>query len=411
MLDARARKEETRILLLEGIHESAVESFKAAGFKSIETEKRALDEEEIIKRLPDVDVLGIRSRTQITQRVLASPAAKELLVVGAFCIGTNQIDIKTATASGIPVFNGPYSNTRSVAEMVLGEIIMLLRGVPEKNAQLHRAVWQKGSPNSFEARGKKLGIIGYGNIGTQLGYLAEAVGMRVYFYDVVPKLPHGNVLPVPNLKKLLQDCDVITMHVPETPFTRGMIGAEQFATMKPGCVFINASRGSVVDIAALADALKSGRISGAAIDVFPEEPSCDGDAFCSPLQHLDNVILTPHIAGSTQEAQVHIGEEVSEKLINYVQFGSTNMSVNFPQVSLHGLPGRHRVLHVHKNIPGVMSAINGVFSDLHVNIAGQYLQTNQAIGYAVTDVESEFSADALSKLQAAPGTIRVRVIS
>jgi len=411
MLDARARKEETKILFLEGIHESAVENFKAAGFKNVETAKGALSEEDLIKRLPDVDVLGIRSRTQITNRVLTDPSAKELLVIGAFCIGTNQIDLKTATNMGIPVFNGPYSNTRSVAEMVLGEIIMLLRGVPEKNAQLHRSVWQKGSPNSYEVRGKKLGIIGYGNIGTQLGYLAEAVGMRVCFYDIIPKLPHGNVLPAPNLKKLLQECDVVTLHVPETPFTKNMISAEQFAMMKPGCVFINASRGSVVNIAALADALKSGKVSGAAIDVFPEEPSCDGDKFCTPLQDLDNVILTPHIAGNTQEAQVHIGEEVSEKLINYVQFGSTNMSVNFPQVSLYGLPGRHRVLHVHKNIPGVMSAINSVFSNLHVNIAGQYLQTNQSIGYAVTDVESEFSADALNKLQAAPGTIRVRVIS
>lgn len=411
MLDTRARKEETKILLLEGIHESAVANFKAAGFKNIETAKGALTEDELLKTLPDVDVLGIRSRTQITHRVLASPAAKELLVIGAFCIGTNQIDIKTATDLGIPVFNGPYSNTRSVAEMVLGEIIMLLRGVPEKNAQLHRSIWQKGSPRSHEVRGKKLGIIGYGNIGTQLGYLAEAVGMHVYFFDIVPKLPHGNVIPVQNLKKLLQDCDIITLHVPETVETRNMIGAQQFAMMKPGSIFINAARGSVVDLNALAAAMRSGHVAGAGIDVFPEEPSCDGDKFCSPLQDLDNVILTPHIAGNTQEAQMHIGEEVSEKLISFVQFGSTNFSVNFPQVVLYGLPGRHRVLHIHKNIPGVMSAINNVFSEQHVNIAGQYLQTNQAIGYAVTDVESEFNDIALSRLKAAPGTIRVRVIS
>ncbi|NMC04848.1 MAG: phosphoglycerate dehydrogenase [Candidatus Lokiarchaeota archaeon] len=411
MLDTRARKEETKILLLEGIHESAVANFKAAGFKNIETAKGALTEDELLKTLPDVDVLGIRSRTQITHRVLASPAAKELLVIGAFCIGTNQIDIKTATDLGIPVFNGPYSNTRSVAEMVLGEIIMLLRGVPEKNAQLHRSIWQKGSPRSHEVRGKKLGIIGYGNIGTQLGYLAEAVGMHVYFFDIVPKLPHGNVIPVQNLKKLLQDCDIITLHVPETAETRNMIGAQQFAMMKPGSIFINAARGSVVDLNALAAAMRSGHVAGAGIDVFPEEPSCDGDKFCSPLQDLDNVILTPHIAGNTQEAQMHIGEEVSEKLISFVQFGSTNFSVNFPQVVLYGLPGRHRVLHIHKNIPGVMSAINNVFSEQHVNIAGQYLQTNQAIGYAVTDVESEFNDIALSRLKAAPGTIRVRVIS
>jgi D-3-phosphoglycerate dehydrogenase len=411
MLDARARKEETKILLLEGIHESALANFKAAGFKNIETVKVALSEDELMKKLPDVDVLGIRSRSQITNRVLTSPAAKELLVVGAFCIGTNQIDLKTATNLGIPVFNGPYSNTRSVAEMVLGEIIMLLRGVPEKNAQLHRSVWQKGSPHSYEVRGKKLGIIGYGNIGTQLGYLAEAIGMHVYFFDIVPKLPHGNVIPVQNLKKLLQECDIITLHVPETPDTRNMIGAQQFAMMKPGCIFINAARGSVVDLQALANAVKSGQIAGAGIDVFPEEPSCDGDKFCSPLQDLDNVILTPHIAGNTQEAQMHIGEEVSEKLISFVQFGSTTSSVNFPQVSLYGLPGRHRVLHIHKNIPGVMSAINSVFSEQHVNIAGQYLQTNQTIGYAVSDVESEFNEVALTKLQGAPGTIRVRVIS
>ncbi len=411
MLDARARKEETKILLLEGIHESAVANFKAAGFKNIETVKSALSEEDLLKKLPDVDVLGTRSRTQLTNRVLTSPAAKELLVIGAFCIGTNQIDLMTAMDLGIPVFNGPYSNTRSVAEMVLGEIIMLLRGVPEKNAQLHRSVWQKGSPHSYEVRGKKLGIIGYGNIGTQLGYLAEAIGMHVFFYDIVPKLPHGNVIPVQNLKKLLQECDIITLHVPETPETRNMIGAQQLELMKPGSIFINASRGSVVDLHALADALKTGHVAGAGIDVFPEEPSCDGDKFCTPFQALDNVILTPHIAGNTQEAQMHIGEEVSEKLINYVQFGSTNSSVNFPQVSLFGLPGKHRVLHIHKNIPGVMSAINGVFSELHVNISGQYLQTNQAIGYAVTDVESEFSDAALARLQSAPGTIRVRVIS
>jgi D-3-phosphoglycerate dehydrogenase len=411
MLDARARKEETKILLLEGIHESAFKNFKAAGFKNVESLKTGLDEAELIKKLPDIDVLGIRSRTQLTSRVLTAPEAKELLVIGAFCIGTNQVDLKTATNLGIPVFNGPYSNTRSVAEMVLGEIIMLLRDVPEKNAQLHKSVWEKGSPNSYEVRGKKLGIIGYGNIGTQLGYLAESIGMHVYFYDIFPKLPHGNVIPIPNLKKLLQDCDVISLHVPDTPQTRNMIRAEHLGLMKPGSILINASRGSVLDIQALAAALKSGQIGGAAVDVFPDEPNCDGDKFCSPLQAFENVILTPHIAGNTREAQMHIGEEVSEKLISFVDFGSTNSSVNFPQVSLYSPPGKHRVLHIHKNMPGVLSAINGTFSEMHVNIAGQYLQTNESIGYAVTDVESEFTQAALDRLCKAPGTIRTRVIS
>nr|MDO8109029.1 phosphoglycerate dehydrogenase [Candidatus Sigynarchaeota archaeon] len=409
MLDTRRGKEQMNVLLLEGIHESAVKNFKVAGFKNIEISKNAMPEDELAKKIKEVDVLGIRSHTQVPERVLNS--ANNLLVVGCFCIGTNQVDLNAAMNRGVPVFNGPYSNTRSVAEMVLGEIIMLLRGVPEKNAKAHQGVWVKGASNSYEVRHKKLGIVGYGNIGTQLSYMAESVGMHVYFYDILPKLPHGNAMSVPSLKKLLAECDVITLHVPETPETRNMIGEEQIAAMKPGSILINAARGSVVDINALASALKRGHLAGAAIDVFPDEPKSDNEAFTSPLQQFDNVILTPHIGGNTREAQEHIGEEVSEKLVNFVSYGSTMLAVNFPQVSLFSPPGLHRVLHIHKNIPGVLSAINNVFSENHVNIAGQYLQTNTDIGYVVTDVEKDYSIGALEKLRNAPGTIRMRVIS
>ncbi|HME56086.1 MAG TPA: phosphoglycerate dehydrogenase [Candidatus Lokiarchaeia archaeon] len=409
MFDERVTKDRLKILLLEGIHESAVKNFEAAGFQDIEMLKTSLSEDELVNRLPEISILGIRSRTQITDNVLN--AAKNLLVLGCFCIGTNQVDLTTAMYNGVPVFNGPYSNTRSVAELVLGEMIMLLRGIPEKNFKAHDGEWSKSASNAYEMRHKKLGIIGYGNIGTQLSVMAEAIGMHVYFYDIIPKLPHGNAIQVPNLKKLLSECDVITLHVPETPMTKNMIGAEEFATMKEGSVFINASRGTVVDLDALAEALRSGHLAGAAIDVYPEEPNDDSESFVTPLQEFKNCILTPHIAGSTKEAQEHIGEEVSQKLINFVDYGSTLLSVNFPQVSLLSSPGLHRVLHIHRNIPGVLSAINGTFSEAHVNIAAQYLQTNPDIGYVVTDVEADYSPTAIEQLRNAPGTIRVRVIS
>lgn len=409
MFDERIEKDQRKILLLEGIHESAVKNFEAAGFQDIETLKTFLTEDELVKQLPDVSILGIRSHTQVTERVI--DAAQNLLVLGCFCIGTNQVDLNAAMYKGIPVFNGPYSNTRSVAELVLGEMIMLLRGIPDKNVKAHSGEWSKSASKAYEMRHKKLGIVGYGNIGTQLSVMAEAIGMHVYFYDIIPKLPHGNAIQVPNLKKLLSECDVITLHVPETPLTKNMIGAEELAAMKEGSVFINASRGTVVDLDALADALRSKHLAGAAIDVYPEEPNDDSEPFATPLQEFNNCILTPHIAGNTMEAQEHIGEEVSQKLINFVDFGSTLLSVNFPQVSLLSPPGLHRVLHIHRNIPGVLSAINSTFSETHVNIAAQYLQTNPEIGYVVTDVEADYSPTAISKLRKAPGTIRVRVIS
>jgi D-3-phosphoglycerate dehydrogenase len=401
-------KSKIKFLLLEGLHQSAVDTLNRAGYTNIEYLKTSLSEEQLIEKIRNVHFIGIRSRTQLTQAVF--DAAEKLQAVGCFCIGTNQVDLDAALVRGIPVFNAPFSNTRSVAELVIGQTILLLRGVPEKNAQAHRGVWQKIATGSFEARGKKLGLVGYGNIGSQLSVLAESMGMKVYLYDIVTKLPLGNAVQVPTLKELMQTCDVISLHVPETAQTENMIGAEQIGWMKKGAILINASRGSVVDIDALAAALHNGHLAGAAIDVFPVEPRSNEDEFVSPLRQFDNCILTPHVGGSTMEAQENIGLEVSEKLVKYSDNGSSFTSVNFPEVALPAHPGMHRLLHIHKNVPGVLSQINNIFSENGINIRSQFLQTNEEIGYVVTDIDVEYSKVALEKLNQVKGTIRCRVL-
>ena len=401
-------KSKIRFLLLEGVHESAITTLNAAGYTNIEYLKTALSEDELISKIADAHFVGIRSRSQINATVLA--AAKKLIAVGCFCIGTNQIDLKAAMANGIAVFNAPFSNTRSVAELVLAEAILLLRGIAEKNAQAHRGVWLKSASNSFEIRGKTLGIIGYGNIGVQLGVLAESLGMRVCFYDTVSKLPIGNAEQKGSLDELLKQADIVSLHVPETASTKYMIGSKQLQQMKAGAILINASRGTVVDIDALAAALAEKHLAGAAIDVFPVEPKSNNEEFVSPLREFDNVFLTPHIGGSTMEAQANIGSEVAEKLIKYSDNGTSISSVNFPEVALPAHPGKHRLLHIHRNIPGVLSNINQVFSENNINISAQYLQTNDEIGYVVIDVDQEYSELAVKKLRDINGTMRTRVL-
>jgi D-3-phosphoglycerate dehydrogenase len=401
-------KSRIRIVLLEGVHDRAVENFARHGYRSVKRYKKALAGDELRSAIADAHFVGIRSRTRLTKDVLA--AAPKLITIGAFCIGTNQIDLDAAMMRGIPVFNAPFSNTRSVAELVLAEITFLLRGIPAKNALLHRGVWAKSADDAREVRGKTLGIVGYGNIGTQLSVMAEALGMDVCFYDIVTKLPLGNARMIPTLDELLAASDVVTFHVPETPLTQGMMGREQFGLMKRGAMLINASRGTVVDIDAAAAALESGRLGGAAFDVFPAEPEGNDEEFLSPLRRFENAILTPHIAGSTIEAQANIGTEVSEKLVRYSDNGSTITAVNFPEVSLPAHPGSHRLLHIHHNVPGVLSKINAVFSKNRINITGEYLMTNARIGYVVTDVEAASSRIALKALAAIEGTIRTRVL-
>ena len=401
-------KSKIRFLLLEGVHHSAVEALEAAGYTNVDYVSKSLPNDELKARVAEAHFVGIRSRTQLTEEIF--DAAEKLIAVGCFCIGTNQVDLNAATIRGIPVFNAPYSNTRSVAELVLAEIILLLRGIPEKNAVCHRGGWQKTATRSFESRGKKLGIVGYGNIGSQLSILAESLGMDVYFYDAVTKLPMGNAKPVSDLKQLLSMADVISLHVPETPATKWMMGEEEFAAMKNGSVLVNASRGTVVDINALAAAVESGKLLGAAVDVFPEEPRSNNDEFISPLRGMDNIILTPHVGGSTQEAQENIGGEVVEKFIKYSDNGTTLSSVNFPEVALPTHYNKHRLLHIHKNIPGVLGSINQVFSENNINISGQYLQTNDQVGYVVIDVDAERSEIALEKLREIEGTIRCRIL-
>ena len=401
-------KSKIKFLLLEGLHPSALQVLQNAGYSQIESLSGALPQDELIQRIADVHFIGIRSRTQLTAEVLAH--AHKLVAIGCFCIGTNQVDLNAARDRGIAVFNAPYSNTRSVAELVLAEAILLLRGVPEKNAVAHRGGWLKSAENAFEARGKTLGIVGYGAIGSQLSVLAEALGMQVVFHDVVAKLPLGNARQAANLKDLLAQSDIVSLHVPELPSTQWMIGAAEIAAMKPGAILINASRGTVVEIDALAQALREGHLAGAAVDVFPVEPKSNKDEFTSPLRGLDNVILTPHIGGSTQEAQANIGLEVAEKLVKYSDNGTSITSVNFPEVALPAHPGKHRILHVHHNQPGVLSAINQVFAALHVNIAGQYLQTDDKLGYVVIDLDAQSSELALEKLSQVAGTIRCRVL-
>ncbi|GGP25956.1 phosphoglycerate dehydrogenase [Silvimonas amylolytica] len=401
-------KDKIRILLLEGVHQSAIDAFKAAGYTNIEALPGALSGDELKQKIADAHFVGIRSRTQLTADVLES--AQKLVAVGCFCIGTNQVDLIAAQKLGVAVFNAPYSNTRSVAELVLAEAILLLRGIPEKNASCHRGGWIKSASASYEVRGKQLGIIGYGAIGSQLSVLAEALGMRVAFFDTSSKLPLGNAQQVADLHTLLAHSDIVTLHVPETASTKNMMGAAQLAAMKPGAVLINAARGTVVDIDALAAAIESKHLAGAAIDVFPVEPKDNKEEFASPLRQFDNVILTPHIGGSTVEAQANIGVEVAEKLVKYSDNGTTTSSVNFPEVALPQQASKRRVLHIHRNIPGVLSAINSVLSADKINIAAQYLQTNAEIGYVVIDVDSDYSDTALKKLAGVEGTIRFRVL-
>ena len=400
-------KAKIKFLLLEGIHPNAVEVLSQAGYTNVEALPGALEGEALKAKLADVHFLGIRSRTQLTADVFA--AAPKLVSVGAFCIGTNQIDLDAAREHGVPVFNAPYSNTRSVAELVLAEAILLLRGVPLKSAAAHRGGWLKTADNSHEIRGKTLGIVGYGSIGSQLSVLAEALGMHVIFSDVVTKLPLGNAQQVP-MATLLREADVVTLHVPELASTQWMIGAAEIAAMKPGAVLINASRGTVVEIEPLAEALKAHKLLGAAIDVFPVEPKSNKDEFTSPLRGIDNVILTPHIGGSTMEAQANIGLEVAEKLVKYSDNGTTTSSVNFPEVALPAHPGKKRLLHIHRNVPGVMTAVNQVLAQAGVNISGQFLQTRGEIGYVVTDIEGDTAADLRHVLDAVPGTLRSRVL-
>ncbi|HAS4272271.1 TPA: phosphoglycerate dehydrogenase [Vibrio cholerae] len=408
MAKVSLEKDRIKIFLLEGLHPSSVEVLQAAGYSNIEYHKGSLEEAELIKAIKDVHFVGIRSRSNLTEKVIN--AAEKLVAIGCFCIGTNQVDLNAAAKRGIPVFNAPFSNTRSVAELVLGEILLLLRGIPEKNALAHRGIWKKSADNSYEARGKRLGIIGYGHIGTQLGIIAENLGMHVYFYDIESKLSLGNATQVHTLSELLNKCDVISLHVPETAGTKNMMGAEEFARMKPGAIFINAARGTVVDIPALCNALESGHIAGAAIDVFPEEPASNKEPFESPLMKFDNVILTPHVGGSTQEAQENIGIEVAGKLAKYSDNGSTLSSVNFPEVSLPEHRSCSRLLHIHANRPGILTQINTIFAEEGINIAAQYLQTTAEIGYVVIDVETARSEEALTKLKAIDGTIRARIL-
>ena len=401
-------KSKLKILLLEGIHPSAERIFRDAGYQNIETVKTALTGEELKSRLEGVHFLGIRSRTTLTRDIFE--AADKLVAVGCYCIGTNQVDLTAATEHGVVVFNAPYSNTRSVAELVLAEAILLLRGIPEKNAKAHRGGWAKTANDSFEIRGKTLGIVGYGSIGSQLSVLAEGLGMRVIFYDVVSKLPLGNASQIPSLEALLGQADIVTLHVPDLPSTRNLIDQERISQMKPKSILINASRGTVVDIDALTKALADSHLLGTAIDVFPVEPKSNNDEFLSPLRGFDNAILTPHIGGSTQEAQENIGVEVAEKLVRYSDNGSTLTSVNFPEVALPPHPNHHRVLHVHENRPGVLSAINTVFAENQINIGSQFLQTSDKIGYGVIDVDRDYSDVALEKLSEIEGTIRCRVL-
>ena len=408
MLKTSTDKAKIKFLLLEGIHPSALEVLRAAGYSQIESLTGALEGKELHAKIADAHFVGIRSRTQLTAEVLAH--AHKLAAVGCFCIGTNQVDLNAARERGIAVFNAPFSNTRSVAELVLAEAILLLRGVPEKSAAAHRGGWLKSADNAFEIRGKTLGIIGYGSIGTQLSVLAESLGMQVVFFDVVTKLPLGNARQSGKLVELLAQADVVSLHVPETAATQWMMGAAEIAAMKPGSVLINASRGTVVEIEPLAAALRARKLLGAAIDVFPVEPRSNKEVFESPLRGLDNVILTPHVGGSTVEAQANIGIEVAEKLVKYSDNGTSTSSVNFPEVALPAHPGKHRLLHIHRNVPGVLAEINRVFAASQINIASQFLQTNEAVGYVVIDIDAAHSDLALAKLAEVPGTIRSRVL-
>ena len=402
-------KDKIRILLLEGVDPSAVKALNDAGYTNVEYQKKALDGDALLEKIENVHFIGIRSRTHLTREVLSH--AHKLIGIGCFCIGTNQVDLQAAAELGIPVFNAPYSNTRSVAELVTGEYLQLLRDIPARNALLHRGGWNKAATGCFEARGKTLGIIGYGHIGTQVGILAESLGLSVVFYDIENKLSLGNAKQLASLDELFAVSDIVTLHVPETEMTKHMINAEAFAKMKDGVRFLNASRGTVVDVDALADALRSGKVAGAAVDVFPKEPAFNGDEFVTPLREFDNVILTPHIGAGTEEAQRNIGTEVAEKLALYSDNGSTLTAVNFPEVSL---PAKRdnvsRLLHIHKNVPGVMRQINEIFAKLDINVAAQYLQTTADIGYVVMDIQYDEPEKVVPLLKDVTGTLKCRIL-
>jgi D-3-phosphoglycerate dehydrogenase / 2-oxoglutarate reductase len=400
-------KDKIKVVLLENIHPSAVELFSGEGFQ-VEMVKSALLGDELAEKIADAHVLGIRSKSQVTAEVLAN--ARRLLSIGAFCIGTNQIDLGAANLRGVPVFNAPFSNTRSVAELVIGELIMLARHIPDRSRDAHQGRWFKTAEGSYEVRGKTIGIVGYGHIGAQVGVLAETLGMRVIFYDVMTKLPMGNNRPVGSLEELLTASDFVTLHVPATQQTDRMGGGDQIAQMKRGAYLLNLSRGNVVDIPALAAALKDGHVGGAAIDVFPEEPEGNGPGFESELRGLPNVILTPHIGGSTVEAQANIGTEVASTLIKFVNNGTTTGAVNFPQVELPTAPGAHRILNVHKNVPGVLRDINRIVSDLNATIERQYLSTDANIGYLVMDLGADVSEDVRKAVSALDANIRTRIL-
>jgi D-3-phosphoglycerate dehydrogenase len=402
-------KDKIKILLLEGVHDNALKEFRELGYTNIEALKVGLDEDQLIEKIQGVHIVGIRSRTRVTEKALA--AANRLMSIGCFCIGTNQVALAAAHNLGIPVFNAPYSNTRSVAELVISEMVMLLRRIPDKSVACHAGRWDKSATDSFELRGKTLGIVGYGHIGSQLSVLAEAMGMRVRYFDTEKKLAIGNARPVATLEELMATSDVVSLHVPATPQTKNMIGEAEIAAMKPGSYFLNLSRGNVVVIEPLAKALQEKRLLGAAIDVFPVEPAGSGVEFQSPLRGLENVILTPHIGGSTQEAQANIGLEVAEKLIKYSDNGSTIGAVNFVEASLPVKDGGTRFLHIHKNVPGMMRRLSQVFESRNLNISAQYLQTDAEIGYVVVDVDGDVDeTEVMADLTALDGTIRARFL-
>jgi D-3-phosphoglycerate dehydrogenase len=401
-------KDKIKILLLEGIHKSALEFFNANGYHNIESLTEAPDENTLLSKIENANIIGIRSRTNLTQEILV--AAPKLIAVGCFSIGTNQVDGHAARLLGIPVFNAPFSNTRSVAELVIAESILLMRNIPVKNAAAHRGKWMKSAANSFEVRDKNIGIVGYGHIGSQVSILAEAFGMNVYYYDIVKKLSLGKAVSCNSLEELLSVAQIVTLHVPETPLTRNMIGEKELELMRKGSCLINASRGSVVDIRALTEALRSGYILGAALDVFPDEPASNSEPFVSELQQFENVILSPHVGGSTIEAQENIGTEVAEKLVKYSDTGATIGATNFVQISLQPNNNDQRFLHIHRNEPGILKEINYVFTSKGINIAAEYLQTDPEVGYVIIDTESRLSSNILQELRAIKGTIRVRML-
>lgn len=401
-------KERINILFLENISDKAVQYFKQQGYANVKKIAGALSEEELIKEVKDVHLIGIRSKTQITPKVLE--AAKKLQAIGCFCIGVNQVDLKAATRKGVVVFNAPYSNTRSVAELVIGISVMLIRKISDKNIAAHKGIWMKDAKGSYELRGKTMGIIGYGNIGSQVSVLCEALGMKVLFYDTETKLPLGNAVAAKNMKEVLSNSDIVSLHVPETPQTKNLINKNNIKLFRKGAILLNYARGEVVDLKALSEAIKEGMIGGAGIDVYPWEPEKNGDHFETPLQGLPNVILTPHIGGSTEEAQQNIGEDVSVKLFQYLERGITNGSHTVPAIGLPPVDGAHRILHIHKNVPGVLSAINTALSKNNINIVGQYLKTNEEIGYVVLDVDKKLSKRAVELLKEVKETIKVRML-